>query len=125
MCAVGLSCPMRHTCSTLRLWAQMVGKIRLAQTPWVNHSWRVALYVTARGLTTSPIPYGAGAFEVDFDFIDHVLWVRSSDGGVRQLMLAPKSVAEFYSELFIALGELGLDIRINPMPCEIVDCTPF
>ncbi len=115
----------KDTCATLHLWTQIVGKIRLAQTPWLNHSWHVPLYVTARGLTTSPIPYGGGAFQVDFDFIDHVLWVRTSDGQFRQLMLAPKPVAEFYTELFAALAGLGLDLRIDTMPCEIADCIPF
>ncbi len=115
----------KDTCATLHLWTQMVGKIRLAQTPWLNHSWHVPLYVTARGLTTSTIPYGSGAFQIDFDFVDHVLWVRTSDGQFRQLMLAPKPVAEFYTELFAALAGLGLDIRIDTMPCEIADCIRF
>ena len=115
----------KDTCETLHLWTQIVGKIRLAQTPWLNHSWHVALYLTARGLTTSPIPYGARTFQFDFDFIDHVLWVRTSDGHFRQVMLAPKPVAEFFDELLAALGELGIDIRITTMPCEIADCVPF
>jgi hypothetical protein len=115
----------KDTCATLHLWTQIVGKIRLAQTPWLNHSWHVPLYVTARGLTTSPIPYGGAAFQIDFDFIDHVLWVRTSDGQFRQLMLAPRPVAEFYTELFAALAGLGLDIRIDTMPCEIADCIRF
>ena len=103
----------------------MVGKIRLALTPWLNHSWHVALYVTARGLTTSPIPDGARSFQIDFDFIDHVLWVRTSDGHFRQLMLKPMSVAEFYAGLMAALRELGIDVMITTMPCEIADCIPF
>jgi hypothetical protein len=107
------------------LWTQVVGKIRLALTPWVNHSWHVALYVTARGLTTSPIPYGDGEFQIDFDFIDHVLWVRTSGGHYRQVMLSPMSVAEFYAVLMAALGELGISARIRTMPCEIVDAVPF
>src|SRR6267143_5939448 len=115
----------KDTCETLHLWTQIVGKIRLAQTPWLNHSWHVALYLTARGLTTSPIPYAARSFELDFDFVDHVLWVRTSDGHVRQLMLAPKPVAEFLSELFAALAELDVEIPISTMPCEIADCVPF
>jgi len=115
----------KDTCSTLHLWTQIVGKIRLMGTPWLNHSWHVTLYVTARGLTTSLIPHGGRGFEIDFDFIDHVLWVRTSDGHSRQIMLAPKSVAEFYAELVAALAELGLDIRIRKMPCEIADCIPF
>jgi hypothetical protein len=115
----------KDTRDTLHLWTQIVGKIRLAQAPWLNHSWQVALYVGARGLTTSPIPYGDRAFEIDFDLIDHVLWVRTSDGHFRQLMLAPMPVAAFCTELFAAMHELGLDIRINMMPCEIADCIPF
>jgi hypothetical protein len=115
----------KDTLETLHLWTQIVGKIRLAQTPWLNHSWHVPLYVTVRGLTTSPIPYRGMSFQIDFDFIDHILWVRTSEGHFRQLMLAPKPVAEFYADLFVALKELGLDIRINTMPSEIANCIPF
>jgi len=113
------------TVATLQLWTQIVGKIRLARTPWLNHSWHVALYVTVRGLTTSPIPDGARSFQFDFDFIDHVLWLRTSDGHFRQLMLKPMAVAEFYADVMIALKELGLDTKITTMPCEIADCMPF
>ena len=70
----------KDTCTTLHMWMQIVGKVRLVQTPWLNHSWHVVLYVTPRGLTTSPIPYGARNFQIDFDFVDHVLWIRTSDG---------------------------------------------
>ncbi|MFZ0605800.1 MAG: DUF5996 family protein [Roseiarcus sp.] len=115
----------KDTCDTLHLWTQIVGKIRLVQTPWLNHSWHVALYVTARGLTTSPIPYRERAFQIDFDFVDHVLWVRTSDGNFRQLLLRPMLVAQFYTELFDAMAELGLDVRITTMPCEIADPIPF
>ena len=115
----------KDTCETLHLWTQIVGKMRLARTPWLNHSWHVALYLTSRGLTTSSIPYRARAFQIDFDFVEHVLWVRTSDGHFRQIMLAPKSVAEFFSELRAALGELGFEIAITAMPCEIADCIPF
>jgi hypothetical protein len=115
----------KDTCETLHLWTQMVGKMRLAQTPWLNHSWHVALYLTARGLTTSPIPYGTRSFQIDFDFIDHVLWARTSDGHVRQLMLVPKPVAEFFSELIAVLAELDIKVPITTMPCEIADCVPF
>ena len=87
----------KDTRDTLQLWTQVVGKVRLALTPWLNHSWHVALYVTARGLTTSPIPWRAARFQIDFDFIDHVLWMRTSDGHFRQLMLKPTPVAEFYA----------------------------
>jgi len=115
----------RDTAATLHLWTQMVGKVRLARAPWLNHSWHVALYVTARGLSTSPIPDGARQFQIDFDFIDHVLWLRTSDGHARQIMLAPKPVAEFYDELLIALRELGIAVMIRTMPCEIPDCIAF
>jgi hypothetical protein len=115
----------KDTAETLHLWTQIVGKVRLALTPWLNHSWHVTLYVTARGLSTSPIPWPGGAFQIDFDFVDHVLWLRTSAGHFRQLMLAPMPVAEFYDALTIALRELGIDARIRTMPCEIADCIPF
>jgi hypothetical protein len=115
----------KDTRDTLHLWTQIVGKIRLAQTPWLNHSWHVVLYVTPRGLTTSPIPYRERAFQIDFDFIDHVLWVRTSNGDLRRLLLAPMPVAQFHTELFAAMTELGLDVRITTMPCEIADGIPF
>jgi hypothetical protein len=115
----------KDTRDTLHLWTQIVGKIRLSQAPWINHSWHVALYLTARGLTTSPLPYGGREFQIDFDFIDHVLWVRTSDGHFRQLMLEPMPVARFYADLFAALNELGIDVRINTMPNEIPDAIPF
>jgi hypothetical protein len=115
----------KETRDTLHLWTQVVGKVRLALTPWLNHSWHVTLYVTARGLTTSPIPWGGGSFQIDFDFIDHVLWVRTSEGHFRQLMLRPMSVAEFYEDLMIALRDLGITVNIMTTPCEIADCIPF
>jgi hypothetical protein len=115
----------KDTRDTLHLWTQIVGKIRLALTPWRNHSWHVTLYVTPRGLTTSPIPHSGGSFSIDFDFIDHVLWMRTSDGRVRQMMLRPMPVAEFYAGLMAALGELGIVVRINRMPNEIPDAVPF
>ena len=115
----------KNTRDTLHLWTQVVGKVRLTLTPWLNHSWHVALYVTARGLTTSPIPWRGGGFQIDFDFIDHVLWVRLSEGQFRQVMLKPMSVAEFYEDVMIALRELGIEAPITTMPCEIADCIPF
>ena len=115
----------KDTHATLHLWTQIVGKIRLAHAPWVNHSWHVALYLTARGLTTSVIPYGARAFQIDFDFIDHALWIRTSDGPVRKLLLAPMPVAQFYADLLALLAELGLDVHIDPMPNEIAEAIPF
>lgn len=118
------------TAATLHLWTQVVGKIRLARTPWLNHSWHVTLYVSARGLTTGPIPDGARSFQIDFDFIDHVLWIRTSDGHYRQVMLASDtgkgvSVAKFYGETMAALKALGIDVTINTMPCELAECTVF
>ena len=113
------------TRATLHLWTQVVGKIRLARAPWLNHSWQVTLYVSARGLSTGPMPAGAGSFEIEFDFIDHVLWLRTSAGHFRQVALRPVSVAEFYADVRIALNELGLATPITPMPCEIADCVPF
>jgi hypothetical protein len=115
----------KATRDTLHLWTQVVGKIRLSQTPWINHSWHVTLYLTARGLTTSPMPHGGREFQIDFDFIDHVLWIRTSDGQTRRLTLAPMPVAQFYADLLAALHELGLDVRIDTMPNEIADAVPF
>lgn len=115
----------RDTRATLHLWTQIVGKIRLALTPWLNHSWHVPLYVTARGLTTSLIPNRERSFEIEFDFLDHLLWLRVSDGEIRQVMLRPVSVAEFYDDVLIALREVGLAVAIDPMPCEIPDAVRF
>jgi hypothetical protein len=102
-----------------------VGKVRLVSLPWLNHSWHVTLYVTARGLTTGPMPHGARTFQIDFDFIDHQLSVRTSDGRVRYLALKPRSVADFYGELMAALRELGIETTIYPRPNELADVTPF
>jgi hypothetical protein len=115
----------KDTYATLQLWSQMVGKIRLALTPWLNHSWHVTLRVTARGLSTPLITYGAGAFQMEFDFIDHILAIRTSDGRLRQLMLRPISMAEFYADLVEALSELGIVVAIDVMPNEIADALPF
>jgi hypothetical protein len=115
----------KDTCATLHMWAQMVGKIRRVRTPWVNHSWHVTLYLTARGLTTSPIPYGGRTFQVDFDFIEHRLLIQTGDATARTMRLEPRSVADFYRELFAHLSALGLDIKIDPVPNEIVDAIPF
>ena len=87
----------RDTYATLHMWAQIVGKIRLAQTPWVNHSWHVTLYVTARGLTTSPIPHGTRTFEIRFDFIDHQLLIDAATVRIARCALVPRTVAEFYA----------------------------
>jgi hypothetical protein len=113
------------TCATLQLWTQVVGKIRLARTPWLNHSWHVALYVTASGLTTSPIPDGERTFQIDFDFIDHALRVSASDGVKRQFPLAGHSVASFYTAVMAALKELGIEVVIDEMPNELPDPIRF
>lgn len=113
------------TRDTLHMWTQIVGKIRLAQAPMVNHWWQVPLYVSARGLTTSAIPYGDRTFEMEFDFHDHQLYVRSSDGRQRQVALEPKTVASFYRETLNALGALGIDVRVRPVPVEVEHAIPF
>jgi Family of unknown function (DUF5996) len=115
----------RDTCATLHLWTQVVGKVRLAQTPWTNHSWHVPLYVTARGLGTSPIPYGARIFQLDFDFLEHRLRIQTADGMRRSLPLEPRPVSEFYRQVAEALDALGLPVRIHTTPCEIADAIPF
>ncbi|MDP9290728.1 MAG: DUF5996 family protein [Verrucomicrobiota bacterium] len=115
----------KETAATLHMWTQIVGKIRLAQTPWINHSWHVTLYLTARGLTTSPIPCGLYIFEIRFDFIDHELRIVKSDGAVRILKLRPQSVAKFYQEVMKTLAELELPVTINTTPNEIQDAIPF
>src|SRR5438105_1249900 len=109
----------KDTCATLHMWTQIVGKIRLTLTPWTNHSWHVTLYVTARGLTTSPIPHGNSTFEIDFDFIDHQLRILKSDGGRRSLELKPRTVAAFYKAVMTALDELGLPVKTDVMPMAI------
>jgi hypothetical protein len=108
------------TYRTLHLWSQIVGKIRLGLTPLQNHWWNTALYVNERGLTTSPIPYRGSAFELQFDFINHRLELRTTDRD-RVLALAPKSVAAFYREMLAMLHEAGIDVEINPKPQEIAD----
>jgi hypothetical protein len=115
----------KDSCTTLHLWTQIVGKVRLAQTPWVNHSWHATLYVSARGLTTSLIPYDGRAFEIAVDFIDHALLVRASDGAERRLPLGPRPVAEFHDQLMAALAELGMPVRIHGRPNEVADPIPF
>jgi hypothetical protein len=109
----------QDTLATLHMWTQVVGKIRLEQTPLINHWWNVPLYVSARGLTTSPMPYGDRIFEIEFDFIDHKLLIDCSDGAMTTLELRPQSVADFYKEVMDALGGLGINVKIWPMPVEI------
>jgi hypothetical protein len=115
----------QDTLATLHMWTQVVGKIRLEQTPLVNHWWNVPLYVSARGLTTSPMSYGDRIFEIEFDFIDHKLRIECSDGGLTTLALRPQSVADFYKEVMSELGGLGINIKIWPMPVEIPDPIRF
>ena len=115
----------RATYETLHLWAQIVGKTRLALAPMQNHWWQVALYLSSRGLGGSPLPYGEHTLDIDFDFLDHRLVVRRSDGATRALALAPRSVADFYGEYRGLLRGLGMDVRIRPMPAEIPDAIPF
>src|SRR5258708_7909239 len=113
------------SCATLHLWTQVVGKIRLAHAPMVNHWWQVPLYLTSRGRTTSPIPYGAKSFQIDFDFIDHKFEIRTSHGAIEAFALGPRSVADFYGEVMGRLRGLGLETRIWTMPVEIEGAIPF
>lgn len=113
------------TYHTLHMWTQIVGKIRLRLAPLQNHWWNCALYVSTRGLTTSPIPYMGHAFELQFNFIDHRFELRTSNGLDRAISLAPKSVAAFYREVFAMLRETGIDVQINPKPQEIPDPIPL
>jgi hypothetical protein len=113
------------TAETLHMWTQIVGKIRLALTPWINHSWHVTLYTTSRGLTTSPIPHGLHTFQIDLDFIDHEARILKSDGAIRALKLQPQSVAEFFRAIMNALDQLELPVQIDAAPNEIVDPIPF
>jgi hypothetical protein len=109
----------RDTVATLQLWTQIVGKIRLSLTPWVNHSWQVPLYVTARGLGTSAIPIGSEILEIEFDFIAQQLLVRTSAGDERSFALEPQTVAAFYSRVVDLLTSVGVTVAINELPCEL------
>ncbi len=113
------------TRDTLHLWTQVVGKVRLALEPMVNHWWQVPLYVSARGLTTSLMHDRGRGIELEFDFIDQVLWLRASDGGRRTVALEPRTVADFHEATMTALGELGVEVAILARPVEIVDAIPF
>src|SRR6478672_9902125 len=115
----------RDTYATLHLWTQIVGKIRLTKSPWLNHSWHVTFYVTTRGLTTSPIPDGDRSFQIDFDFIDHTLRISTSDGAQRQCALAGKSLANFYTAVLAGLNALGIDVAIDETPNELPDPIRF
>jgi hypothetical protein len=115
----------KDTYATLHMWTQIVGKVRLALAPKVNHWWNVPLYVSARGLSTHIIPYGRRVFEMEFDFIEHKLVIRSSDPASKSIALAPRSVADFYAEFMSSLRSLGIDVKIWKMPVEVPDPIPF
>ena len=115
----------QDTYATLHMWTQIVGKVRKTLTPYINHWWNVTLYVSARGLTTSLIPYGQKVFEIEFDFIDHHLIVDPSDGAGRRIPLAPRSVADFYQEVRASLLSLGIDVQIHASPDEVPHPIPF
>ncbi|HYM47579.1 MAG TPA: DUF5996 family protein, partial [Burkholderiaceae bacterium] len=115
----------RDTCTTLHLWTQIVGKVRTACSPWLNHSWHVTLYVTARGLTTSPIAYGTRSFQIDFDFVDHRLTIQTHDGGNAGFALQAQSVAAFYKRLLQEMARLELHPHIYPKPNEVSDPIRF
>ena len=113
------------TRDTLHMWTQIVGKIRMAHQPFINHWWHVPLYVSARGLTTSAIPYGTGAFDIEFDLHDHQLVIRTTDGATSRVALEPKTVAAFYAETMDELASLGLQTRIWARPNEVEPAIPF
>jgi len=115
----------RETAATLHLWTQIAGKVRLSLTPWVNHSWQVPLYVSARGLTTSPIPFAGELLELEFDFLRHRLVVRSSRGEERGFALEPQTVSDFYARARDALRDLGVVVAIYERPAELADPIPF
>lgn len=115
----------QDTYATLHMWSQIVGKIRLSQTPLVNHWWNTTLYLTSRGLTTSPVPNNTGTFQMDFDFIDHRLLFNTSDGLTKSLALAARSVADFYGDVMDTLGSLGIAVHIHARPDEVAEPIPF
>jgi hypothetical protein len=115
----------KETAKTLHMWTQVVGKIRLALTPWTNHSWHVTLYLTSRGLTTSPMFFHARALQIDFDFIDHILRFQTGDAPEKTIRLGPKSVATFYREVMAALSDLKIAVEINTTPNEVDPAVPF
>ena len=115
----------KDTCATLHLWTQIVGKTRLALTPWLNHSWHVTLYVTARGLTTSLISSKTADFEIAFDFVDHLILIRMSNGQTASAALKAMTVADLYAAYRTALAELGIEVPINGTPNELIDAIPF
>src|ERR1700677_1720581 len=115
----------QNTYGTLHMWTQIIGKLRLALSPLINHWWEVPLYVNARGLTTSAIPYEDETFEVQFDFIDHQLTIQSSGGSSKSMPLRAESVADFYAKFMSALKSLGIEVKIWTMPVEVANPIPF
>ncbi len=115
----------QDTYATLHMWTQIIGKIRLALSPKLNHWWQSTLYVTSRGLTTSSIPYKTRSFQISFDFLSHHLHIETSDGTVRQIALVPRSVADFYQEVMGTLREIGIEVQIWTMPQEVENAIPF
>jgi hypothetical protein len=115
----------QDTYATLHMWTQVVGKVRLALSPPVNHWWQVPFYVNSRGLTTSAIPYGDGVFDVQFDFIDHRLAIQTSWNSAKTMALKPQSVSDFYAEFMAALRSLGIEVKIWTLPCEVPNPVPF
>jgi hypothetical protein len=115
----------KDTCRALQLWTQVAGKVRLAQSPWLNHSWHVPLYLTARGLGTSLIPHVRGPFDIEFDFVAHQVWLRAADGADQAVALRPMSTARFHADLMGALEALGRPVRINGSPNEVAGAAPF
>jgi hypothetical protein len=114
-----------ETCATVQMWTQIVGKVRLARAPKQSHWWHVPLYLTARGLTTSPIPDGSGAFQIDFDFLGHRLVISTSAGGRDEMPLAARPLRDFYTDFFARLGALGIEVSIWPVPVEVIEAVPF
>ncbi|HEX7027520.1 MAG TPA: DUF5996 family protein [Gammaproteobacteria bacterium] len=115
----------RESCTTLHMWTQVVGKIRLELSPWINHSWGSALYVTTRGLSTSPIPYDSATFNIEFDFVNHALHITASSGEAHSFRLEPMPVAEFYRKTMQALHSLGIKVKIFTRPVEVEEAIPF
>lgn len=115
----------QDTCATLHMWTQIVGKTRLALAPMENHWWQVALYLTSRGLGTSPMPYRGRTLEIEFDFLDHLLSLRTSEGDTRTIPLRPQSVADFYQAYLETLRSLAIEVRIRPVPNEVETAIPF
>ncbi|HSN10345.1 MAG TPA: DUF5996 family protein [Hanamia sp.] len=115
----------QSTFDTLHMWTQIVGKIKLATLPWVNHSWHITLHITTHGLTTQMMPYKDEQFQIDFDFIEHHLKIATSKGEFRQFDLHNISVADFYQKIFALLAELNIDLKIKPVPVEIANPVPF